>query len=112
METKQANKIEEKTEEVREEDLHQHGRVLPWELEEYKVPPKLKNKNKDEWDWSQPGWAIRAHGKPRKRRFHPIHREFPLDAVQLESRRITVKLHTGASPLGIRSVEEDSWTAH
>ena len=33
-------------------------------------------------------------------------------AAVLESRRITVKLHTGTSLLGIRSVVEDSWTAH
>ena len=103
---------EEKKSEDPEEDSHQGGPALPWELDQYKVPPMLRNKNKDEWDWSQPGWAIRAHGKPRKRKFHPIHREFPLDAAQLESRRITVKLHTGTSPLGIRSVVEDSWTAH
>ena len=109
--------VEEKTEEGKkpddqEEDLHQGGPVLRRELDEYKSPPMLKSKNKDEWDWSQPGWAIRAHGKPRKRKFHPIHQEFPLDAVQLESRRITVRLYTGTSPLGIRSIKEDSWTAH
>ena len=103
---------EEKKSEDPEEDSHQGGPALPWELDQYKVPPMLKSKNKDGWDWSQPRWAIRAHGKPRKRKFHPIYREFPLDAAQLESRRITVKLHTGTSPLGIRSVVEDSWTAH
>ena len=103
---------EEKKQDDQEEDVHQGGPVLPWELDQYKSPPVLKSKNKDEWDWSQPGWAIRAHGKPRKRKFHPIHREFPLDAKELESRRVTVRLYTGTSPVGIRSIEEDSWTAH
>ena len=66
---------EEKKSEDPEEDSHQGGPALPWELDQYKVPPMLKSKNKDEWDWSQPGWAIRPHGKLRKRKFHPIHRD-------------------------------------
>ena len=72
------------------------------------VPP---SKSKDQWDWSVLGWAIRAHGKPRKRRFHPIHRDFPVDAVDLESTRTTVKLFAGESRLGLKRIEEDSWAA-
>ena len=48
-----------------------------------------------------------AHGKPRKRRF----RDFPVDAVDLESTRLTVKLFAGESRLGLKRIEEDSWTA-
>ena len=93
----------------KEVDKDQTIHEAPWELEKYKVVPQ--SKSKDQWDWSVPGWAIRAHGKPRKRRFHPIHRDFPVDAVDLESTRTTVKLFAGESRLGLTRIEEDSWTA-
>ena len=68
---------EEKKQDDQEEDVHQGGPVLPWELDQYKFPPVLKSKNKDEWDWSQPGWAIRARAKTSETQVPPDSRRIP-----------------------------------
>lgn len=60
----------------------------PWERSGFLAPPR----GDDKWG-STPDqkWIYRAHGKARKRGFHPIHRSFPLDdAACLSLQRITI----------------------
>ena len=78
----------------------------PWLLDEYKNPPTRKS---DLWDLKlldRYGWAIRAHGKLRKRSFHPIHRSTPWSATVISSTRTTCVFEKS----GRRRIITDVWS--
>ena len=72
----------------------------PHEWPQFRLPPQ----GRDRWGRLRDGWWVRHHVKPRKRPFHPVHRQTPFDAAQIRSGRVTVVwLH------GEKSVVEDDW---
>ena len=78
----------------------------PWLLDEYKNPPTRKS---DLWDLKlldRYGWAIRAHGKLRKRSFHPIHRSTPWSATVISSTRTSSVFEKS----GRRRIITDVWS--
>ena len=62
----------------------------PWLEPRYRVAP---NRASDIWEmrYVEQGWLLRVHGKPRKRRFHPIHGSVPVTPDKLGDRRTTIR---------------------
>ena len=80
--------------------------AAPWTLSEFSRPPCGKS---DKWieDYMSEGWLIRAHGKMRKRLFHPVHRSCPIDCSLLLPQRTTLVFHEGKAEA---EIHEDLWT--
>ena len=56
-----------------------------WDLPEI----QKVHKGKDKWMMSG-RWLIRAHGEPRRRSFHPVHRSCPVDLQRIKHQRATL----------------------
>ena len=64
----------------------------------------------DRWLPIQPGqWLLRSHGRYRKRSFHPLHQNCPVNFTELESTRFTVIFHGNGGVL--RTFIRDEWDA-
>ena len=76
-----------------------------WEGGEFCSPPTWSN---DRWILTrvQEKWLIRAHGKNRVRKFHPLHRSVPFCPEDLTGERVTV----GFLPDGGKTIDQDVWT--
>ena len=76
-----------------------------WEGGEFCSPPTWSN---DRWILNRvrEKWLIRAHGKNRVRKFHPLHRSVPFRPEDLTGERITV----GFLPDGRKMIDRDEWT--
>ena len=66
----------------------EHDEIDLWMLPRFQVPVV---KSSDQWDltYMDRGWAIRVHGKARKRLYHPVHGTVPFDVALLSSERMT-----------------------
>ena len=52
------------------------------------------------------GWAVRAHGKARKRPYHPVHGRVPFEVAMLSSERTTVRFPVQGNDKLLR---QDDW---
>ena len=78
----------------------------PWEAPEFGQPP---HRGPDDlWLQISGGWVVRVHRQPRSRLFHPIHRSCPVEASDLEDKRISVIWFSGSRGWQ-RVVQEDTW---
>lgn len=78
-----------------------------WDLPEI----QKVHKGKDKWMMSG-RWLIRAHGEPRRRSFHPVHRSCPVDLQRIKHQRATLVHEITDDVIGNRKLREDSWTSN
>lgn len=66
----------------------------PWLRSSFMKPPSSR---KDRWEEElvKEGWLIRSHGSGRVRRFHPIHKNVPLNPQDLDGTRVSVGFTAG-----------------
>ena len=78
----------------------------PWLRPSFMKPPSSR---KDRWEEEliKEGWLIRSHGSGRVRRFHPIHKNVPLNPQDLDGTRVSV----GFTADGRRVIVHDQWTS-
>ena len=78
---------------------------LPWLSARFQAP--VVNSS-DQWDltFMNQGWAVRVHGKARKRLYHPVHGTVPFDVALLSSERVTSRFLVNG---GHRRVLHDDW---
>ena len=78
---------------------------VPWMETMFMNPPSTR---KDQWlvTMVEEGWLIRAHGGGRVRRFHPLHKNVPIDPQDLDGTRVSV----GFNSRGVKMVATDKWT--
>ena len=62
----------------------------PWLEPRFMMAPSRAS---DIWEmrYVEQGWLLRVHGKPRKRRFHPVHGSVPVTPDKLGDGRITIR---------------------
>ena len=77
----------------------------PWMMSMFMHPPAAR---KDQWlvTMVEEGWLIRAHGGGRVRRFHPLHKNVPIDPQNLDGTRVSV----GFNSRGVKMIATDKWT--
>ncbi len=77
----------------------------PWMKSMFWNPPTAR---KDSWLMTMidEGWVVRAHGSGRVRRFHPLHKNVPVDPQHLDGTRVSV----GFNSRGAKMIATDMWT--
>ena len=59
----------------------------PWILAQFLHPPGRGSSDTWELGLTQEGWLVRLHRKSRKRLYHPLHQNLPIDPTQLSTER-------------------------